>query len=69
MLDYLNDLFSDICKKGKITDTTALPEERDEPDLAGLPRIIFQFNRKNFGRLRKMIDVMNIFPVKKQVPS
>jgi len=69
MLDHLNDLFSDICKKGKITDTSALPEERDEPDLAGLPRIVFQFNRRNFGRLRKMIDVMNTFPVNKQVPS
>lgn len=69
MLDHLNDLFSGICLEGKITDTEALPEETNEPELAGLPRIVFRFNRKSFGRLRKMIDVINTFPVMDQVSS
>ena len=33
--------------------------ERDEPDLAHLPRLSLQFNRRNLGRLREMIDQIN----------
>ncbi len=69
MLDHLNDIFSGICLKGKIADTEALPEEKDEPDLIKLPRIVFCFDRKSFGRLRKMIDAINTFPIKNQVSS
>ncbi|MFQ5579299.1 MAG: LOG family protein [Nitrospiria bacterium] len=69
MLDHLNDHFSGICLEGKITSTEALREEMDEPDLVGMPRIVFCFNRKSFGRLRKMIDVINTFPVKERVAS
>ena len=36
-----------------------LPEERDEPLLASLPRLIFHFNRRNYGRLRQLIDCLN----------
>jgi len=28
-------------------------------DLAGLPRLIFHFNRRNYGRLRQLIDFVN----------
>jgi hypothetical protein len=69
MLDHLNDIFSDICLEGKISGTEALPEESDEPDLVGMPRIVFRFNRKSFGRLRTMIDVINTFPVNERVSS
>ena len=35
------------------------PEERDDDDYRDLPRIAFGFNRRNFGRLRQLIDVIN----------
>lgn len=37
----------------------ALPIERDEPSLAHLPRLVFQFNRRDAGRLRMLIDYLN----------
>lgn len=36
-----------------------LPEEANEPDLAELPRLIVDFTRSGFGRLRKLIDALN----------
>ncbi len=37
----------------------ALPEESDEPGISHLPRLVFTFNRKDFGRLRQLIDHLN----------
>lgn len=45
--------------KERMRVTSALPEERDQPELLGLPRIVFPFNRRNFGRLRMLIDSIN----------
>jgi uncharacterized protein (TIGR00730 family) len=59
MLDHLNELFPDIIVSGKITQTEALPDEANEPKLINLPRIVFNFNRRGFGRLRQMIDEIN----------
>ncbi len=39
-----------------------LPEEGDEANLSQLPRIILDFNRKDFGRLKALIDTINAFP-------
>ena len=36
-----------------------LPEERDEPDLVDLPRLVFRFDRRSLGRLRQLIDHIN----------
>ena len=56
----LKEHFSDILTcGGDITISNALPEESDEEQLAGLPRLILDFNRKDFGRLRKFIDAVN----------
>jgi len=59
LLENLNDLFSDTVVEGTILKTGALSEEADEPDLVLLPRMVFNFNRRSFGRLRQMIDVIN----------
>jgi uncharacterized protein (TIGR00730 family) len=59
LVETLNADFSDILQKGKFTAGAALPEEHDDPLLAELPRLIFPFNRRNFGRLRQLIDVVN----------
>lgn len=37
----------------------ALPEECDEPEIAHLPRLVLDFSRKSYGRLRQLIDAIN----------
>ena len=60
LLGTLNDRFGGICVKGgRFTATGPLLEEENEPELAGLHRITFPFNRTSFGRLRSVIDVVN----------
>ena len=54
----LNENFHDILT-GKIKETAPLPEEVDDPATLSYPRLFVPFNRRNFGRLRQMIDVIN----------
>lgn len=58
-LERLNDEFSDILESGRIEKTTAHRLELDDAHLKGLSRIGFHFNRRNVGRLRMMIDLIN----------
>jgi uncharacterized protein (TIGR00730 family) len=51
--------FSDILAAGSFRTGSSLPEEENEPHLKALPRLIFRFNRKHFGRLRMLIDFLN----------
>ena len=51
--------FRDLLKSGVIQQGSALPEERDEPQLAELPRLILTFNRKDYGRLVELIHRIN----------
>ncbi|MGO9016237.1 MAG: TIGR00730 family Rossman fold protein [Dissulfurispiraceae bacterium] len=44
---------------GDICASCALPEEADEEQLADMPRLVVDFNRRDFGRLRKLIDAIN----------
>ena len=37
------------------------PEEANEPELASLARLCVPFNRKNLGRLRALLDRLNLF--------
>ncbi len=59
LLDEINNRFRDILIEGRFAGGEPLPEERDESDLAALPRLIFHFNRRSFGRLRQLIDCIN----------
>ena len=59
LLEKLNDGFKDIATRGRIDRASAFREESDEPDLIHLPRLKLRFNRKNFGRLRQLIDALN----------
>ncbi|MDG0994001.1 MAG: LOG family protein [Akkermansiaceae bacterium] len=51
--------FTDVLKSGGFKQSGPLPAESDETDLAGLNRLIFRHRRRNFGRLRELIDVLN----------
>jgi hypothetical protein len=60
LLRTLNERFANICINGAhFRASGPLPEEENEPELADLQRIVFPFNRTNFGRLRSLIDVVN----------
>ena len=50
--------FADI-HGGQVFLTLAFPEEADEVDVAQLPRLALNFNRRNLGRLRLLIDRIN----------
>ena len=59
LLEKLNTQFTDILEGGKIERTAVLPAEQDDQHLASLPRIKFRFNRRDIGRLRQMVNVIN----------
>lgn len=59
LLDEINHRFADLLVKGQFTVSGPLPEEKDDPDLAALPRLVFQFDRRKYGRLRQLIDLIN----------
>ncbi|MDR2463056.1 MAG: TIGR00730 family Rossman fold protein [Verrucomicrobiales bacterium] len=54
--------FADILDApNSIRPGNALPEEINEPELAGLPRLRLKFDRRTHGRLRELIDRLNQF--------
>jgi hypothetical protein len=55
----LNKQFGDILRRGEIVQGTALPQEKNEPEIWDLPRLIFTPFRSRFGRLRQLIDALN----------
>jgi uncharacterized protein (TIGR00730 family) len=57
-LDLLNREFGDLAANGKIARTTALPQEAEDPTL-DLPRLVFKLDRREYGRLYQMINVLN----------
>jgi uncharacterized protein (TIGR00730 family) len=59
LLAQLNERFAGILHDGQFVQRAALPEEKDEPELADLPRLMFHFNRRSLGSLRQLIDAIN----------
>jgi uncharacterized protein (TIGR00730 family) len=58
-LAQINADFADILASGEFVQRGAFKEEADEFRLVELPRLAFHFNRRNFGRLRELIDAIN----------
>ena len=58
----LKDRFKGILAPGgTMTLSGPLSAEADEPDLAHLPRLVIDFNRRDFGPLRSLIGAINDF--------
>jgi len=57
----LTKRFADILFTGEIVATDALPAEREqEPELNHLPRLVFRLIQGRAGRLRQLIDTINV---------
>jgi uncharacterized protein (TIGR00730 family) len=56
----LSQRFRDILRSGSVERAQPLPEEHGTP-LSRLARIELDFNRRDFGRLRQLIDSINAF--------
>jgi hypothetical protein len=56
----LKDVFADLLLPGgDLYLSKSLPEEQNEPEIIHLPRLVVDFNKRDFGRLREMIDALN----------
>jgi uncharacterized protein (TIGR00730 family) len=58
-IDALNEDFADILLDGRIENASPTPDEIEDKDRLDLARIAFNFNRRDYGRLRQLIDVLN----------
>jgi uncharacterized protein (TIGR00730 family) len=58
-LAALNEDFGDIMVGQKICVCDPYPEEREDNQCLDLPRICMDFDRRHYGRLRQLIDVLN----------
>ena len=58
-LEAMNEDFADIIIGPPIQRIEPTPEEREDNDQLGLQRIAFGFNRRDYGRLRQLIDALN----------
>ena len=66
ILAAVEEEFSDILKAGRMIQGEALEEEADEKELSGLVRLVFRHRRRDFGRLRQLIDAVNAAEVIEQ---
>ena len=58
-LEAMNEDFADINTGPPIRRIEPMPEEREDNEHLELPRIAFKFNRRDYGRLRQLVDVLN----------
>lgn len=58
-LQAMNEDFADIIVGDKIAPCEPFPDEREDDQYLDLPRISFDFDRRHYGRLRQLVDVLN----------
>lgn len=58
-IESLNTEFQDIIVSGAIEQCEAFPEEGNDTRITDLPRLSLLFNRRNFGRLRELVNRIN----------
>jgi len=56
----LNKRFADLLREGQIVQRGPLPQERNQPELGHLPRLVFTPHRHEFGRYRQLINAINL---------
>ncbi|MES2817822.1 MAG: LOG family protein [Pseudomonadota bacterium] len=56
----LHEQFADLCLRGGFEQQPNSQDEGDEPELRKLPRLLFAFTGRNHGRLRELIDFINL---------
>jgi uncharacterized protein (TIGR00730 family) len=59
LLDRLNAEFAAILEGGQIERVATHPYEQDDQHTRHLPRLSLRFNRRDTGRLRMMVDLIN----------
>ena len=59
LLERIRMEFTDIVQAGTFEQTSALAAEANDTHVANLPRLRFRFDRRNLGRLRMLIDMLN----------
>ena len=59
VLAAMNRDFADIILEGKIKFIKPTPDEVANQERLELKRIVFAFNRRDYGRLRQLFDVLN----------
>jgi uncharacterized protein (TIGR00730 family) len=60
-IEAMNEDFADIITGPPIKIVEPSPEEREDGNSLDLPRIAFGFNRRDYGRLRQLVDMLNSF--------
>jgi uncharacterized protein (TIGR00730 family) len=61
-VDRLKEGFADLLVAGgDMRLSGPLDDEMSEPELADLPRLVVDFNKHDFGRLRQLVDAVNDF--------
>ena len=58
-IEAMNEDFADLVVGPKIQKIQPTPEEVEDNDNLNLSRIAFGFNRRDYGRLRQLYDVLN----------
>jgi hypothetical protein len=54
-----NEFHDILLPGGDIVPSAALPPEAEDNDFVDLPRIVVDFDRRDFGRLKSLIDAIN----------
>jgi hypothetical protein len=60
-IEGLNEDFEDIINGDKIHRVQPTRDELDDNDAVDLPRLAMGFDRRQYGRLRQLIDTLNSF--------
>ncbi|MCK6555674.1 LOG family protein [Candidatus Binatia bacterium] len=68
-VQQLTDEFRDIVTDGIIEQRAAFSAEGNEPEIFHLPRLVFRFDRVHYGRLRQLIDRLNLTECRLPGPS
>ncbi|HEY8330241.1 LOG family protein [Pseudomonas sp. MAP12] len=59
-LAYLHEEFTDLCLEGSFAQQPYSELEQDEPEFSHLVRLAFHFNGRDHGRLRELINFINM---------